>query len=144
MIREANRHDKTQIIEMMQKFRIESGIKQYADLDNLPYWNSLLDQIFAGRGIIYIEDGVGLIMGVILPTIWCDKTFILCELAWWVAPGHRGKMTGYRLLRRYIEWGTLQKEAGRIAMFSLSKLPGTPDLDYSRLGFTKMDETWIQ
>ena len=144
MIREANRYDKQQIINMMQAFRIESGITQYANLDNVPYWESLLDHIFAGQGIIYIEDGIGLIIGCVMPTIWCNKTFAMYELAWYVKPEFRGKPVGYKLLKKYIDYANEQKSNGRIAMFTLSKLSGTPDLDYARLGFAKMDETWIQ
>ena len=59
MIRIATKYDKPQIIEMMHEFRIASGIEQYQDLDNEPYWNTILDMIFAGKGIIYIEDNVG-------------------------------------------------------------------------------------
>ena len=95
MIRQATKYDKTQIIEMMQLFRAESHIEQYKDLDNVDYWNRLLDTILAGQGIIYIEDGVGLIMAIILPTIWCDKTLYMQELAWYVKPEHRNTTIGY-------------------------------------------------
>jgi len=71
MIRQATRHDKKQIIELMKLFRAEANIKQYQGLDNESYWNRLLDTILAGAGVIYIEDGVGLIMGLITHNVWC-------------------------------------------------------------------------
>ena len=70
MIREATKHDKAQIIEMMKLFRAESKIEQFQEIDNEPYWNRLLDSILAGMGIIYIEDGKGLIMALITHTAW--------------------------------------------------------------------------
>jgi len=144
MIRQATKYDKTQVIEMMQLFRAESKIEQYKDLDNVEYWSKLLDNIFAGQGIIYIEDNVGLIMGLIVPTVWCDKTLALHELAWYVKPEHRNTTTGYRLLKAYVEYGKQLKEQNRIKMFTITKMVTSPDIKYSRFGFTKLDENWIQ
>jgi GNAT superfamily N-acetyltransferase len=144
MIRKATKYDKKQIIEMMQLFRAESHIEQYKDLDNVEYWNQLLDNIFAGQGIIYIEDGIGLIMGVVMPTIWCDKTLVLNELAWYVKPEHRNTTVGYRLLKAYVDYGKQLKETGRIKMFTIAKMVTSPDLKYGRFGFSKLDEIWIQ
>jgi len=144
MIRQATKYDKTQIIQMMQLFRAESKIEQYKDLDNVEYWNRLLDNIFAGQGIIYIEDNVGLIMAVVMPTIWCDKTLVLNELAWYVKPEHRQTTIGYRLLKAYVDYGKQLKESGRIKMFTIAKMVTSPDLKYGRFGFSKLDEIWIQ
>lgn len=144
MIRQATKYDKIQIIEMMKLFRAESHIEQYRDLDNVDYWNRLLDNILAGQGIIYIEDGIGLIMGVVMPTIWCDKTLVLNELAWYVKPEHRNTTVGYRLLKAYVDYGKQLKESGRIKMFTIAKMVTSPDLKYGRFGFSKLDEIWIQ
>lgn len=144
MIREATRYDKRQIIEMMKQFREESRIFQLQQIDNESYWNQLLDNIFAGQGIVFIKDGVGLIMGVVMPTIWCNKSYVLHEFAWWVKPEHRLGTAGYKLVRAYIEYGKKLKDEGRILFFTLSKLANTPDLDYAKLGFNKLDENWIQ
>jgi hypothetical protein len=144
MIRQATKYDKTQIIEMMQLFRAESHIEQYRDLDNIDYWNRLLDSMLAGQGIIYIEDGIGLIMGIVMPTIWCDKTLVLNELAWYVKPENRNTTVGYRLLKAYVDYGKHLKEQGRIKMFTIAKMVTSPDLKYDRFGFSKLDEIWVQ
>ena len=144
MIRQATKYDKIQIIEMMKLFRAESHIEQYRDLDNVEYWNRLLDSILAGQGIIYIEDNVGLIIGLIVPTIWCDKTLALHELAWYVKPEFRNTTTGYRLLKAYIEYGKKLKQQNRIKMFTITKMVTSPDIKYDKFGFTKLDENWIQ
>lgn len=144
MIRQATKYDKTQVIEMMQLFRAESKIEQYKDLDNFEYWNRLLDSILSGQGIIYIEDGIGLIMGIVMPTIWCDKTLVLNELAWYVKPEHRNTTVGYRLLKAYVEYGKELKRSGRIKMFTIAKMVTSPDIKYDRFGFSKLDEIWIQ
>jgi hypothetical protein len=59
MIRKATKYDKIQIIEMMKLFRAESNIEQFQDIDNEPYWNRLLDNILAGAGVVFIEEGKG-------------------------------------------------------------------------------------
>jgi N-acetylglutamate synthase-like GNAT family acetyltransferase len=144
MIRKATRQDKAQIIEMMKLFRAESNIKQYQGLDNEPYWNRMLDTILAGAGVVFIEDEVGLIMAIITPTIWCDKTLYMQELAWYVKPEQRNTSIGYRLLKKYIEYGNELKSEGRIAMFAIAKMITSPDIKYGKFGFTKLDENWIQ
>lgn len=144
MIRVATKHDKAQIIEMMKLFRAESKIEQFQDLDNEPYWNRLLDTILAGMGIIYIEDGKGLIMALITHTAWCDKTLQMYELAWYVKPEYRNTTIGYRLLKSYVDYGKKLKESGRIKLFSIAKMVTSPDLKYDKFGFSKLDENWIQ
>jgi N-acetylglutamate synthase-like GNAT family acetyltransferase len=144
MIRQANKYDKTEIIEMLRLFRNESQIEQYKSFENVEYINRLLDQIIAGRGVAFIYPGVGMILGLIGPVLWCDKTLMMYEIAWYVKPEHRHGTTGYRLVQAYIKYGNKLKEEGRILLFTLSKLPATPNLNYEKLGFKKTDENWIQ
>jgi GNAT superfamily N-acetyltransferase len=144
VIRQATKYDKVQIIEMMKLFRAESKIEQFQNLDNEPYWNRLLDNILAGMGIIFIEEGKGLIMALISHTAWCDKTFQMYELAWYVKPEFRGGTVGYRLLKTYVDYGKQLKEQGRIKIFSIAKMVTSPNVKYDKFGFSKLDENWIQ
>jgi GNAT superfamily N-acetyltransferase len=144
MIRIANKFDKTEIIQMLRMFRLESNIKQYQHLDNEEYIDYLLDQILNGMGIIYIEEGKGMIIGLIAPVIWCNKHYALHELAWYVKPEYRNTTIAYKLVKAYIEFGKQLKENKRVILFTLSKLPDTPSLNYEKLGFKKIDENWMQ
>ena len=144
MIRQATKYDKTEIIKMMQLFRSEADIEQYRHLDNVVYWNKLLDSILAGHGIIFLEEGKGLIMALITHTAWCDRTFQMYELAWYVKPEYRNTTVGYRLLKEYIDYGKQLKEQGRIKLFSIAKMISSPNIKYDKFGFNKLDETWIQ
>ena len=144
MIRQATKYDKYQIINMLRQFRDESPIQQYKDFNNEEYISRLIDQILAGRGVIFIKPDVGFIAGLISPIVWCDKTLAMYELAWWVKPEHRKGTAGYRLLQAYIKHGNKLKEQGRIRLFTLSKLTNSPNLDYAKLGFVKTDENWMQ
>jgi len=144
MIRQATKHDKTQIIEMMKSFRAESKIEQFQNIDNEPYWNRLLDSILAGMGVIFIEDGKGLLMALITHTAWCDKTYQMYELAWYVKPEYRNTTIGYRLLKTYVDYGKELKASGRIKIFSIAKMVTSPNIKYDKFGFSKLDENWIQ
>ena len=144
MIRQATKYDKLQLQEMMRMFRDESPIQQYKDIDNPEYFDSLVDSIIAGRGVIFIENNVGFIIGLISPIIWCDKTYAMYELAWYVKPKHRMGMVGVRLLKAYIDYAKQLKEQGRIKLFTITKMVSSPDFDYSKLGFKKIEENWMQ
>jgi N-acetylglutamate synthase-like GNAT family acetyltransferase len=144
LIRKANKYDKTQLQEMMRMFRDESPIEQYKDIDNPEYFNSLVDTLLVGQGVIFIEENIGFIMGIILPTIWCNKTFAMYELAWYVKPKYRHKTTGYKLLKAYIDYAKELKAQDKIKLFTVTKMVTSPDFDYSRFGFKKIEENWMQ
>lgn len=144
MIRKATKYDRIQLQEMIRMFRDESPIQQYKDIDNPEYFNSLVDSIIAGRGVIFIEDNVGFIMGIISPVVWCDKTYAMYELAWYVKPQYRMGMVGVRLLKEYINYAKQLKDQGRIKLFTITKMVSSPDFDYSKLGFQKIEENWMQ
>jgi hypothetical protein len=144
MIRQATRYDKTQIIAMMKLFRDESNFFELKEIDNEPYWNQLLDNIFAGQGIIFLDEDKGLIMGLVMPTIWCNKTYAMHELAWYVKPEQRNTTIGYRLFITYLNYAQKLKKEGRIKYFTITKLDVSPNLKYEKYGFRKKDENWIQ
>lgn len=143
MIRKANKFDKPQIIEMLRMFRDESPIQQYKTFENVEYISALIDSIIAGRGIIFIEQNVGLIIGVIQPTIWCDKTFALYELAWFVKPEYRHTTAGYKLLKKYLTYAKALKDEGKIKLYTLSKLTTSPNMKYEKFGMVKIEENWM-
>lgn len=142
MIRQATKYDKTQIIEMMKCFRKESPYQEIDD--NEEYWNELLNNIFAGQGAVFLDDNKGLLMCLIIPNIWNPKVLGLHELAWYVYPEFRKTFTGYRLLTAYLDYAKKQKQNKRINYFTISKLSNSPDINYSRYGFIKKDENWVQ
>jgi N-acetylglutamate synthase-like GNAT family acetyltransferase len=144
LIRKATKYDKTQLAEMLKMFRDESPIQQYKELNNYDYIYSLIDSIVAGRGVIFLEDNIGFIMAIITPTIWCDKTYAMYELAWYVKPEYRHKTIGYKLLKTYIDYANQLKQEGKIKLFTVTKMTTSPDLDYSRFGFKKIEENWMQ
>jgi GNAT superfamily N-acetyltransferase len=144
MIRQGTKYDKTQIIEMMKQFRAEADFPELLKVDNEEHWNTMLDGIFAGQGVVFLEEGKGLLMAIVLPTIWCNKTFAMHELAWYVCPEERNTTIGFRLFAAYLEYGKQLKEQGRIAYFTITKIDTSPNFKYEKYGFRKKDENWIQ
>jgi N-acetylglutamate synthase-like GNAT family acetyltransferase len=144
MIRQATKYDIIQLTEMMRMFRDESPIQQYKDIDNPEYFSQLVNGIIAGQGVIFLEDNIGFIMGFISPVIWCDQTLAMYELAWYVKPEYRHKTTGYKLLKAYIDYAKELKAQGRIKLFTITKMTTSPDINYSRFGFQKIEENWMQ
>lgn len=143
-MRQANKFDKQDIISLMLEFKNESDIQELREINNPEYWDRLLNTILAGAGIIFIEPGKGLIMGLISHSVWCDKTLQLYELAWYVKPEYRNTSLGYRLLKSYVDYGNELKQSGRIKFFTIAKMVTSPDIKYDRFGFKKLDENWIQ
>lgn len=144
MIRQATKYDKTEVIRLMKLFREESPVKEVYAEDDEEHWHRLLDNIFAGAGAIFIEEGKGLLLCMVLPSVWSSKVLALHELAWFVSKEFRGGTTGYKLLKAYLQYAKQMKESGRIKYFTVSKMVSSPDIDYARFGFRKVDENWVQ
>jgi N-acetylglutamate synthase-like GNAT family acetyltransferase len=64
------------------------------------------------------------------------------ELCYWIEPEWRGGTSGYRLLTAYKEHCDKLKSQGLIEAYTISKMVNSPDLDYGRFGFKKLEETW--
>jgi hypothetical protein len=135
---------KTKMVNIVLTEKQLETITSKLKVDNEEHWNTMLDSILAGQGVIFLEEGKGLLMAMILPTIWCNKTFAMHELAWYVRPEQRNTTTGFRLFASYIAYGKQLKEQGRIKYFTMTKLDVSPNLKYEKYGFRKKDENWIQ
>jgi RimJ/RimL family protein N-acetyltransferase len=158
MIRQANKFDKQDIIEMIRLFGDESPFDEYKKLrlfdsenetnksrtiENVEYINQMIDAIIAGKGVIFIEPNKGFIMGIITSNIWSDKIYSMQELAWFVKKEHRNTSIGYRLLKSYIDYSKELKQQGRINFFTISKTINSPNLKYEKFGFNKIEESWV-
>ena len=144
MIRKSNKFDKEEVIGLMKMFKSESDIISLQKLDNEDLWSRMFDSMNVGAGIIFLEEGKGLIMGMVVPSIWCDKTFSLHELAWYVKPEYRDTSIGYRLFKTFTNYGEQLKLDGRISSLIMGIMKNSPNLNYSKYGFEKMEETWIK
>lgn len=144
MIRQATKYDKKIINNLMLQYKNESQIDYFKNLGESEYWNELLAGIFAGRGIIFLAEDYGILLAIIFPCIWSDKIMFLHELAWYVTPQKRGSSAGYKLIKAYLNYGNKLKKENKIQAFTISKMPSSPNINYGRFGFKKIDENWIQ
>jgi N-acetylglutamate synthase-like GNAT family acetyltransferase len=147
MIRKANQFDISAILDMLRRYRSETPLDFLRDADDAEYVTQMLCELMAGRGVILIAEveqkPVGMMIAAVMPSIWSPKHFVLTEFAYWVEPEHRGGTAGYRLLRSYLDEAIALKDAGRICNAFISKMVNSPDLKYSRFGFSKLEEFWV-
>ena len=143
---EANKFHIPVIIEMLKHYREVTPVSFFKDVNDETHITSLLTHILAGRGLVllsYKEDvPSGMLLAFIDSSIWDSKLCVLKELAYWVEPEYRGTSAGYRLLTKYNEVAQSLLDTGRIKTWTISKMVNSPDLDYSKLGFRKIEETW--
>lgn len=146
MIREGNKWDTPAIVEMLRNYRSATPWARLAKCDNELHIRTLLAHIFAGQGVVFIaereEQPVGMLIAIKNANIWDPDLVVMNELCYWVEPEHRGGTSGYRLLAAYKEHCDRLKELGIIESYTLSKMVNSPDLDYGRFGFEKLEETW--
>jgi len=145
-IRQANKFDYPHIIEMLKHFRDQSPIQVLSTASNEEYVSKLINAILHGRGVILLAEKtqpIGMLMAVIDQNIWDPDVLIMKELVYWVEPEHRGSTAGYRLLNEYNKLAKNMVDNDRIKFYTMSKLTKSPDLDYNRFGYDKIEETWV-
>lgn len=145
-IRSANKFDLPHIIEMLKHFREQTPIELMRDCDNAEYINKLYHHIILGGGIALIAETdkvIGMIIGVKDQNIWDPNMRILRELVYWVEPEHRNTTAGYRLLKEYNKQAQELVDEGKIKLFTMTKMVNSPDLDFSKFGYTKTEEVWV-
>lgn len=146
MIRQATKFDTNRIIEMLREYRSATPWSRLAECDNEKYIKTMLAHIFAGMGVVFLaereEQTIGMLIAIRNPNIWDPDLIVMNELCYWVEPEWRGGTSGYRLLSAYKEYCDKLKSQGLIEAYTISKMANSPDLDYGRWGFTKLEETW--
>lgn len=145
-IRDASPHDIPALLEMLRKYRAHMPHGLLQDADDAEYVTQMLTNLIAGQGLVLVAETrsvIGLLVAGIMPSLWSPKHTMLTEFAYWVEPEHRGGTAGYRLLNQYLERGIKLKEEGRVRHIFLSKMINSPDLNYERFGFRKLEEFWV-
>ena len=146
-IRTANKYDLPEILDMLRNYRGQTPWKRLAECDNEQHVSNIIAHILAGAGLIIIaewEKPAGMLIAVKNHNVWDPELMMMNELAYWVEPEHRGSTAGYRLLDTYRKTCEQMKQRGEIEGFTISKMINSPDLDYGRFGFEKLEEMWRQ
>ncbi len=143
----ATKHDLPRVIEMLKHFRDQTPIDLMRGVNDEAYITRLYTVLINGGGVIVLAEEqdkiAGMCIGMIDGTIWDPKLYVMRELVYWVEPEYRGGTAGYKLLKRYSDEADLLLDQERIKMYTISKLANSPNLDYGRFGFRKVEETWV-
>lgn len=145
-VRDATPFDIPAILDMLRQYRSQTPLPFLHDADDEIYITRVLTEIMAGRGVALIAEGDkidGMLLAQVAPSAWSPKNLLMTEMAYWMNPDARGSSGGYRLLSAYVEHGQALKDSGRISAFFISKMVNSPDLQYQKFGFTKLEEYWV-
>ena len=145
MIRTATPRDKPALMRMLNSYRTASPLDFHKDT-NEAHAGKIIDAVLLGAGICFVSEdksGVhGMLLAIKNPNVWDPTVMALHELAYWVDINRRGTSSGYRLLKAYADYAQEQKTLGNIEYYTVSKMVTSPDLDYSRFGFTLLESMW--
>lgn len=146
IVRDASPFDIPALLDMLRNYRSMTPLPFLSEADDAEYVTKMLTALIAGKGVVLVaeHDGiVGMLIADIAPSIWSPKHLMMTELAYWVEPDARGGTAGYRLLIEYQKRGAALKEQGRICHCLISKMSNSPNLQYQKFGFEKLEEFWV-
>ena len=135
IVRSATPFDVPVLLDMLRRYRKLTPLAFLAEADDAEYVTKLLTEMMAGKGVVLVVDNdgiVGMLLASISPSIWSPKH-----------PESRGGTAGYRLLAEYKKIGERMKEENRICNFLISKMSNSPNLQYQKFGFDKLEEFWV-
>lgn len=146
-VRTANRYDIDDIIILLREYSKHSPITVHQTIQNEEYVRTLITCIIMGQGKIFLalndDSTVGMLICIRQPNIWNKDIYLLQELAWYIYPEYRNTTLGYRLYTEYKNYATELLNTNKIVGYTLSKMSTSPNLNYERLGFEKIEETYI-
>jgi len=145
-VREASPFDIPVLLDMLRNYRSMTPLPFLAEANDAEYITKMLTTLMAGKGFVLVaeHDGiVGMLLADISPSVWSPKHLLMTELAYWVEPDARGGTAGYRLLTEYKNRGEQLKKEKRICNYLISKMSNSPNLQYQKFGFIKVEESWV-
>ena len=146
-IRRAIIQDFDRIMELMINFANSSPLKAHHNPQyNDTYVRRLLCEVIK-NGCLIVGEHEGRIEGMLIAYInqdpWLPEVKTLREWAWWVEEEYRHTTLGYKLLKKYIEYGTKLKEAGIVDEFMLTMMDISPELGLEKRGWSKVEHNFV-
>lgn len=145
MIRIATLKDKSAIVRMLESYRKHSPL-EFHKTSPMEHGEKIIEAVLTGAGVCFVSedaDGIhGMLLAIKNPNIWNPAVMAIHELAYWVDEHKRGGTAGYKLLKMYVDYCKTMKDSGAIEYFTISKMVTSPNLDYNRFGFSKLEEMW--
>lgn len=116
-------------------------------LDRAGYLGYLRSVVENGSGALLLLEDDGVVVGGIGGTLQNEPVSghkLAVELFWFVQPKYRGTTGPLRLLAAYERWGQ-ESGADHICMISMeNSMPEEMDRLYRRLGYRKLETTYIK
>ena len=147
MIREANKHDMPQLLQMMRDYSTQTPVPalQEATAHDEAHVANLMTQMMAGRGFVLIDnESRGFIAALITTNVWCPEVYELHELAWWVKPEHRNGTVGGRLWKEFDRLAPDLIDDGRIDVAVTAVMANNTWIDYTKRGYSPMQATFFR
>ena len=147
MIREANKHDMPELLQMMRDYSTQTPVPalQSAAAHDEAHVANLMTQMMAGRGFVLIDnESRGFIAALITTNVWCPDVYELHELAWWVKPEHRNGTVGGRLWKEFDRLATDLIDDGRIDVAVTAVMANNTWIDYTKRGYAPMQATFFR
>lgn len=146
-IRKATKFDIVPLVDMLMNYKDQTPIPRFSSCTRARL-HEVVTHILAGAGLAMIaykdDKPAGMLLGVIDLNIWDNSIRVLKEISYWVEPEYRGSTAGYRLIKQYSDHAKELHKKGMLTFWTISKMTNSPDLDYSRFGYKKIEETWYQ
>ena len=147
MIREANKYDMPELLQMMRDYSTQTPVPalQAAAAHDEAHVANLMMQMMAGRGFVLIDnESRGFIAALITTNVWCPEVYELHELAWWVKPEHRNGTVGGRLWKEFDRLATDLIDDGRIDVAVTAVMANNAWIDYTKRGYSPMQATFFR
>jgi hypothetical protein len=147
MIRRAGIQDYDRIMEMMINFANSSPYEPHHDPQyNDKYVRNLLVSL-TQNGVILVGEQNSTVEGMLIAGItsdpWLPHVKTMKEIAWWVEPTARNSTLGYKLLKKYIDYGIKMQDAGVIDGFTLTNMEISPDFDLEKRGWKPIERNYL-
>lgn len=145
-IRLANKFDLPYFLKTVHKIHEQGEIGTFdVDLDD-EYLNMMFATAINGGGLVLIaesDEPIGIMLALISPNVWSDKTLLMNELLWYVQEEYRNTRAGYLLLKKYQELCEELTIKKRIRFHTITTAKSMFDIEFSRFGYDRIAETWI-
>lgn len=144
-IRALERWDYNQVIDVLQQFACETGVRELIDNHDIPQVLRMLVLCQQG-GSSWVAEDAGLITGILLsyrePDVWRRSYLRMRELAWFVRRDYRNTTAAARLFRAYQRGCESLMQQGVIRSYTISRLAITPEIDFESRGFQPIETTY--
>jgi N-acetylglutamate synthase-like GNAT family acetyltransferase len=145
-VRDATPVDFPAILDMLRRGRETAPFKFLLEANYADHVIRQLTEFISGRGMAIVSESnqlTGFMLAALEPNFWNPKTLLMVEVAYWVKPEFRGGMSAHRLITEYCARGNAMKAERRIDHFVIGKTTKSPDLSFSKFGFSKLEEFWV-